>query len=102
MTFCKPMRRRIRIVLSLRRGERRVVEVADPSLQLAGGDGMVVIFVTLDPKATSRAAISEFRRVRVTIEGGDDSGAGLVQLRQSWRVHDAPRAKGERSSRISV
>jgi len=79
-----------------------VVEVAYPSLALAAGDVTVVIFVTLDPKATSRAAISEFCRVRMTIEGGDDSGAGLLQLRQSWRVHDAPRAKGERSSRISV
>ena len=89
-------------VLSLRRGERRVVEVAYPSLALAAGDVTVVIFVTPGPKGTPRDAISKFHRVRMMIEAGDDSGAGIVQLRQTWRVHDAPGAKGERSSRISV
>ncbi len=86
----------------MRRGERRVVEVAYPSLALAAGDVTVVIFVTPGPKAIPRDAISKFHRVRMMIEAGDDSGAGIVQLRQSWRVHDAPGAKGERSSRISV
>lgn len=76
--------------LSVKKGERRRIEIAYPALTLGPGEATAVVFVVPRPGAPPDQAISPFHLLRLTIRRGDQRGRGLVALPQSWRVDQAP------------
>ncbi len=79
--------------LSLKRGECCALDITYAPMSLAKGDFTLVLFVRPDPEAKPHDAISEFKTLRLAVEGDGSPGGGLVHMPQSWQRRDGPAAE---------